>query len=43
LTTNSVEEAVERAAPGEGNKGREAAEAAVAMARLFESLGDHRS
>jgi 6,7-dimethyl-8-ribityllumazine synthase len=42
LTTNSVEEALERAAPGEGNKGREAALAALEMARLFEKLGDHR-
>jgi 6,7-dimethyl-8-ribityllumazine synthase len=43
LTTNSVEEALERAVAGEGNKGREAALAAVEMARLFASLGDHRS
>ena len=43
LTTNSVEEAVERAADGEGNKGREAALAALEMARLFATLGDHRS
>ena len=40
LTTNSVEEAVERAAPGEGNKGREAALAALEMARLLGTLGD---
>jgi 6,7-dimethyl-8-ribityllumazine synthase len=40
LTTNSVEEALERAAPGEANKGREAALAALEMARLFEALGD---
>ncbi len=40
LTTNSVEEAVERAVPGEGNKGREAALAALEMARLFGTLGD---
>lgn len=31
LTTNSAEEALERAAPGPGNKGREAAEAVLAM------------
>lgn len=39
LTTNSVEEALERAAPGPSNKGREAADAALEMARLFESMG----
>jgi 6,7-dimethyl-8-ribityllumazine synthase len=43
LTTNSVEEALERAVAGEGNKGREAAQAALEMARLFASLGEHRS
>jgi 6,7-dimethyl-8-ribityllumazine synthase len=43
LTTNSVEEALERAGADEGNKGREAAQAALEMARLFASLGDHRS
>jgi 6,7-dimethyl-8-ribityllumazine synthase len=42
LTTNSVEEALERAVAGDGNKGREAALAALEMARLFETLGDHR-
>jgi 6,7-dimethyl-8-ribityllumazine synthase len=31
LTTNSAEEALERAVPGPGNKGREAAEAVLAM------------
>lgn len=35
LTTNSVEEALERAVPGEANKGREAALAALEMARMF--------
>ena len=40
LTTDSVEEALERAAPGEGNKGREAALAALEMATLFGTLGD---
>jgi 6,7-dimethyl-8-ribityllumazine synthase len=40
LTTNSVEEALERAAPGPSNKGREAAEAALEMARLFAEIGD---
>ncbi len=43
LTTTSVEEALERAAPGEANKGREAALAALDMARLFDRLGDRRS
>jgi 6,7-dimethyl-8-ribityllumazine synthase len=43
LTTNSVEEALERAAADNTNKGYEAAQAAVQMARLFETLGDHRS
>ncbi len=39
LTTNSVEEALERAAPGAANKGREAALAAIDMALLGKSLG----
>ena len=39
LTTNSAEEALERAAPGDGNKGREAALAALQMATLFGTLG----
>lgn len=43
LTTNSVEEALERAAPDDSNKGREAALAALDMARLFESLSDRPS
>ena len=43
LTTNSAEEALERAAAGPANKGREAAEAAVEMARLFARIGDGRS
>lgn len=42
LTTNSVEEAVERAAPGDANKGREAALAALEMARLFARIVDGR-
>lgn len=42
LTTNSAEEALERAAPGPANKGREAAEAAIEMARLFAHVGDGR-
>jgi 6,7-dimethyl-8-ribityllumazine synthase len=40
LTTNSVEEALERAAPGPSNKGREAADAALEMARLFATMAD---
>lgn len=43
LTTNSAEEALERAAPGPSNKGREAAEAALDMARLFARIGDGRT
>jgi 6,7-dimethyl-8-ribityllumazine synthase len=42
LTTNSAEEALERAAPGPSNKGREAADAALEMARLFARIGDGR-
>ena len=43
LTTNSAEEALERVAPGPAHKGREAAEAAIEMARLFARVGDGRS
>jgi 6,7-dimethyl-8-ribityllumazine synthase len=43
LTTNSVEEAIERAGDDDGNKGREAAHAAVEMARLFGRIGDERA
>lgn len=43
LTTNSVEEALERAVAGDANKGREAALAALEMARLFATLSDERS
>jgi 6,7-dimethyl-8-ribityllumazine synthase len=42
LTTNSVEEALERAVPGPTNKGREAADAALEMARLFATFSDGR-
>ena len=38
LTTLTEEQAVERAAPGPGNKGAEAARAAVEMAALFRRL-----
>jgi len=39
LTTNSVEEALERAAEGPANKGSEAARAAVEMAAVVGQLG----
>lgn len=39
LTTNTVEEALERAGEGPENKGREAALAAIEMARLFRAIG----
>ena len=42
LTTNSVEEALERVEPGPSTQGREAADAAVEMARLFAEIGDGR-
>jgi len=38
LTTNSAEEALERAVAGPGNKGREAAEATLAMVALVGRL-----
>ncbi len=41
LTTDTVEQAVERAGPGEGNKGREAALSAIEMVTLFAELKDH--
>lgn len=42
LTTNSVEEAIERAGEGAANKGREAALAAIEMATLVAQLASHR-
>lgn len=39
LTTLTEEQALERAAPGPDNKGREAALAAIEMAMLFRQLG----
>ena len=39
LTTDTEEQAVERAGPGPDNKGREAAAAALEMAVLFRRLG----
>ena len=38
LTTNTAEEAMARASEGETNKGREAATAALDMARLYERI-----
>ena len=43
LTTNSVEEALERAGEGSGNKGWEAAAAAVEMATLLAKIGPRRA
>ena len=40
LTTNSVEEALERAAPDDANKGREAARAALDLVRALGALDD---
>lgn len=42
LTTNSVEEALERSAPGDANKGREAARAAIDLVRTLQTLDDSR-
>jgi 6,7-dimethyl-8-ribityllumazine synthase len=39
LTTNTADEALARSGDGDGNKGREAATAAVTMARLYAGLG----
>jgi 6,7-dimethyl-8-ribityllumazine synthase len=39
LTTNSVEQALERAGSGESNKGWEAARAAIEMATMIKRLG----
>jgi 6,7-dimethyl-8-ribityllumazine synthase len=38
LTTNTADEAIARAGDGETNKGREAATAALDLARLYERL-----
>lgn len=43
LTTMTDEQAIARSAPGDGNKGREAALAAIEMATLFKRLGGHRT
>jgi 6,7-dimethyl-8-ribityllumazine synthase len=43
LTTNSAEEALERAQPGPGNKGWEAAQAGVEMATLLARLDGESS
>jgi 6,7-dimethyl-8-ribityllumazine synthase len=42
LTTNSVEEALERASAGDANKGREAALAAIDLVRTLQTLDDRR-
>jgi 6,7-dimethyl-8-ribityllumazine synthase len=42
LTTNSVEEALERAGAGDANKGREAALAALDTVRTLNTLDDRR-
>lgn len=39
ITCNTYEQAVERSSPGPGNKGWEAALAAIEMANLFKSVG----
>jgi 6,7-dimethyl-8-ribityllumazine synthase len=43
LTAMTDEQAAARSAPGEGNKGREAALAAIEMATLFRHLGGHHT
>jgi 6,7-dimethyl-8-ribityllumazine synthase len=40
LTTNTAEEAMARSVPGDSNKGREAATAAVEMVLLYTRIGD---
>jgi 6,7-dimethyl-8-ribityllumazine synthase len=42
LTTNTVEEALERVGPGDANKGREAALAALEIVRTLRTLDDGR-
>jgi 6,7-dimethyl-8-ribityllumazine synthase len=39
ITCNTYEQAIERSSPGPGNKGWEAALAAIEMANLFKSVG----
>ena len=39
-TTLTEEQAVERSGPGAGNKGREAAAAALEMAKLFRNMDE---
>lgn len=38
LTTNTADEAIARSVPGDANKGREAARAALEMVRLYQDL-----
>lgn len=40
LTTNTASEAIARSIPGDANKGREAARAALEMVRLYRGIGD---
>ncbi len=40
LTTNTADEAIARSIPGDANKGKEAARAAVDMADLYRRIGD---
>ncbi len=42
LTTNTTEQAMERAGDGPDNKGREAASAAIEMATLYRTLAERR-
>ncbi len=42
LTTNTLDEALERAASGDANKGREAALAAIDLARTLKAFDDSR-
>jgi 6,7-dimethyl-8-ribityllumazine synthase len=42
LTTNSLDEALERAASGDANKGREAALAAIDLVRTLKAFDDSR-
>ena len=40
LTTDTIEQAIERAGTKAGNKGAECAQGAIEMADLFRSMGD---
>jgi len=43
ITCNTYEQAVERSSPGPGNKGWEAALAAIEMANLFKQIAERRA